>query len=425
MKTYILLFPIVFSFFCLNAQDYTPLECQGEIPKEITTSSSKKYEREIERIQQNDYKQRERKSRKQFALETNFVIDELLQSGLVLFNDPVTKYLEKVMQILLVNESGKLKKKIKIYTLRSPSVNAFATERGNIFVTLGLLAQLENEAQLAFILAHELVHVKEKHALELFLEVKDLDRNASEDRFLKKATFDQKLITKNRYSKEKESEADDKGLELFLKTDYDVKTVGTVFDVLKYAYLPFDDISFPKSFFEDEHYVFPDVYYLSQVKPIAGIDEDEDDTKSTHPNIGARRTAFLETINAINRPENNQFLVSKSEFLDVQTIARKEIPLLHLKDEQFADAIYTAFMLLEKDTESLYLKKIIAKSLYVYAKYKSEINYPYGPDYKEVEGASQRVHFLLDTMSANELTVLATRYTWNYPKIIQKIKNFL
>lgn len=45
-------------------------------------------------------------------------------------------------------------------------VNAFATPGGNIFITRGLLLRMRDEAELAGVLAHEINHVIEKHALK-------------------------------------------------------------------------------------------------------------------------------------------------------------------------------------------------------------------------------------------------------------------
>ena len=49
--------------------------------------------------------------------------------------------------------------------------NAFATPGGYVFVSVGLLRVLENEAQLAGVLGHEIAHITHKHAL------KTLERN--------------------------------------------------------------------------------------------------------------------------------------------------------------------------------------------------------------------------------------------------------
>ncbi len=52
---------------------------------------------------------------------------------------------------------------IKISVLRDKSINAFAAPAGYIFVNSGLMLALENESQLAAILAHELAHVSQRH----------------------------------------------------------------------------------------------------------------------------------------------------------------------------------------------------------------------------------------------------------------------
>ncbi|MBC8285400.1 MAG: M48 family metalloprotease [Nitrospinae bacterium] len=44
--------------------------------------------------------------------------------------------------------------------------NAFATPGGYVFVSIGLLKMIENEAQLAGVLAHEVAHIARKHALQ-------------------------------------------------------------------------------------------------------------------------------------------------------------------------------------------------------------------------------------------------------------------
>lgn len=49
--------------------------------------------------------------------------------------------------------------------LDTSDVNAFATPGGYIFVTRGLLAQMDSEAELAGVLAHEMAHVLRKHHL--------------------------------------------------------------------------------------------------------------------------------------------------------------------------------------------------------------------------------------------------------------------
>jgi beta-barrel assembly-enhancing protease len=54
---------------------------------------------------------------------------------------------------------------LRFSVLRDPTLNAFALPDGRVFVHTGLLAAVENEAQLALVLAREIVHVVHRHAL--------------------------------------------------------------------------------------------------------------------------------------------------------------------------------------------------------------------------------------------------------------------
>jgi predicted Zn-dependent protease len=48
--------------------------------------------------------------------------------------------------------------------LRDPLVNAFALPNGSVYVNTGLIARLENDDQLAGVLAHEIAHAANRHA---------------------------------------------------------------------------------------------------------------------------------------------------------------------------------------------------------------------------------------------------------------------
>lgn len=49
------------------------------------------------------------------------------------------------------------------YTLDSETINAFALPGGKVFISRGLMARMDNEAQLAGVLGHEVGHVTAKH----------------------------------------------------------------------------------------------------------------------------------------------------------------------------------------------------------------------------------------------------------------------
>jgi hypothetical protein len=56
---------------------------------------------------------------------------------------------------------------VKILVLKDPHLNAFAFPNGVIYLHSGLLARMDNEAQLAALRGHEITHCTHQHALRL------------------------------------------------------------------------------------------------------------------------------------------------------------------------------------------------------------------------------------------------------------------
>ncbi len=82
-----------------------------------------------------------------------------------LYDDPkLTEYVNKVgLTIAEVSERPELDYRFAI--LNSREKNAFAAPGGYVFVTIGLLENLRDEAELATVLAHEIAHIDRKHML--------------------------------------------------------------------------------------------------------------------------------------------------------------------------------------------------------------------------------------------------------------------
>ncbi len=417
----------IFLFACISSSAQAPelLRAEGEIPKEFISSSTTKYQKEVETLKGKKIKKKEKKDQSQFLLESSFVIDNILQSGIVLFNDPATVYVNKVLNNLPIEDSGLKKKNPRAYVLNSSAVNAFATHQGIIFVTLGLLANLENEAQLAFILSHELVHVKHQHSLNKFLHSKDIDRNKNRRASnVDKIGFDRSLFKHSMYSRQLEEEADEKGLEIFLKSNYDPKAIIHTFTVLHYSYLPFEDFPFEKTFFEDDHYVFPVNLWLEKLNGISPMEDDKTvEERSSHPNSAKRMKNLESKITTVEKADKKVFILPEDEFRSIQSRARYQIPFLNLYAENFPEAIYTSYLMLKEYPNDTELKKVIGKSLYMEAKYKNYAkkegrnrNKQLVKIAEKTEGEVQQLYNLLSVMDHAELTVLATKYNWDLYK---------
>ncbi len=84
------------------------------------------------------------------------------------YRDPaLAKYVSSIATYLgLVSARPDITYRITI--LNSPVVNAFALPAGYIYVTRGLLALADNEAQLAGVIAHEIGHVTARHTAQRY-----------------------------------------------------------------------------------------------------------------------------------------------------------------------------------------------------------------------------------------------------------------
>ncbi len=88
-------------------------------------------------------------------------------------DEPLHEYVNRV-GLWIADQSSRPDLPWRFGVLNTDSVNAFAAPGGNIFVTRGLLAILQSEAELAGVLAHEIVHVLERHHLNALRREKSI-----------------------------------------------------------------------------------------------------------------------------------------------------------------------------------------------------------------------------------------------------------
>ena len=364
----LLLFLISVSALRLEAQDftqsYTPIKSKGEVPEALKRLSSEKYEQRKEGFK--DDRRRTRKTKEEFVLQSTFAIDELLLSGDVFYNDTVSNYINKVADELLKNDI-ELRSKLDFYLVRSNYVNAFATERGAIFITVGLMAKLNNEAQLAFILAHEITHYKNKHLINGYLEDDNIKRRKGK---YKNQSAKEKLLSSSNYSKDLELEADQEGFDIFAQSGYDLEAALTVMEILKLSSYPFEDIPMNFEFLHQNKYSFPDDYFIDSIADVV-IDEDYNDSTSTHPNIKKRKERIeLFLVHAPSNDHRKLFIYPEKEFNYCREICRFELINNYATELDYAMGFYSNYILQEKYPNNLFLKKNMAYLLYAMARYK-------------------------------------------------------
>lgn len=82
----------------------------------------------------------------------------------------LTRYVNEVGQ-RLVAISDRPNLPFYFTVLDSPMINAFALPGGYIYVTRGILAQMNSEAELAFVLGHEISHVTARHGAQRISQI--------------------------------------------------------------------------------------------------------------------------------------------------------------------------------------------------------------------------------------------------------------
>lgn len=118
----------------------------------------------------------------------------------------------------------------KFRIIESEEVNAFSMAGGNIWVTTGLLNAVENDDELAFVIAHEISHEDKKHNMrrvQILFRAKEFGGEEAEYF----AMIAQNLATMP-FGKYQEFEADEWGAYLMYKAGYDTKGAIDFFNKL-------------------------------------------------------------------------------------------------------------------------------------------------------------------------------------------------
>lgn len=183
------------------------------------------------------------------------------QSGLVYRDSALQAYIGAVAQRLVDATLDSAKLAPRVYIVRNPFLNAFALPNGAIYLHTGMLARMESEAQLATLLGHELTHVTHRHAIR---EMRAARNKLAFTRVLTgmsvvagAAALGQGagsalgglteslgslwiLAAVNGYSRELETDADQRGLEAMVRAGYDPREAPRIFEHLEHDDDPAD-----------------------------------------------------------------------------------------------------------------------------------------------------------------------------------------
>ena len=157
-------------------------------------------------------------------------------------NEKLQKYIN-IVGTTLTRNCSRPELTFHFVVVDSSEINAYSTPGGYVFITTAILEKMENEAELAGVLAHEIAHVTERHIVkELSLKGAEKSAVSSISALIGGASksagiaFSQAvdkavdLILRDGYKKEDEMQADASAVMLCALSGYDPSGLVTFLD---------------------------------------------------------------------------------------------------------------------------------------------------------------------------------------------------
>jgi hypothetical protein len=351
--------------FTFAQHRHLPLVSQGSIPEQI-------HQLAIEKLVGAEFQglsRVEKKARGDFEMGATFFLDYILKSGGLIFGTPYNDYIDSVAAYLL-KDHPELSDKVTIYILRSSQVNAFVFKDGVIVITAGLLAYIQNEAQLAYVIAHEVAHWIKEHAWELYLEGFKVLVNATRQADI---NYQDEVLRMFKYSRDNEFEADRIGYEeFFIGSGYDQDALEALMLILHQSDLPYTNTSFDPAFFGEGLFNPEDDSIFGEFIPFdrnltKKTESGKNDLKRTHPDIDKRIDEirlFIELKTDSCEPKRD-FIVSEERFREMQHAIRQEMSILYLENQKYEFALYQVYV--NQDKAPYSEKQSFAKGYAMYA----------------------------------------------------------
>jgi predicted Zn-dependent protease len=193
-----------------------------------------------------------RSEEEQRRLDTSGHLDE----------DPkLEAYIGRVLERVRAPETSPRDLPLRVRVIKNPLLNAFTYPNGAIYIHSGILARVDNEAQLATLLAHELAHATHRHAVTRFRDIQNKTAFISTFQVMTAPWGLVGLVAQSigvvgtmaaidGYSQEQELEADREGLRLMTRAGYDPREAPRLFHHLKQWV---EDEKKPEPFFFGTH----------------------------------------------------------------------------------------------------------------------------------------------------------------------------
>jgi len=369
--TLVLLLPL--TMWAQFNEDYEPLVNSGSVPAIFSADPIAKTEANMASNVVLDENQA-----RTFYSKVNFLSRQILQSGNIYLNNALTFYVDSIVNRLLATGLN-LPGHVNVFVSRFTDQNALCLPDGTIIVNIGLLEILENEAELAFILAHEIGHFAESHSAKDLKRLTEIQKR--ESNFNSRASSAYRSL---QFSRDSEFDADFWALQLVQQAGYDLYSAIGALSKLKSEPAAKRSKLNLSDFFENELFQIDtnwvnDKALKRATRMFTKNNESRiasgkmDDIFQTHPDIEKRVEALSSMAETLTKTFEQTTVTENRSMGRIKKIAQFEMVENYMRMQNYLDALESSLILLEEYPENIYLNASVARSLHWISYYK-EIN---------------------------------------------------
>lgn len=314
---------------------------------------------------------------------------------------------------------------------KETTLNAYSIPNHFIVIHLGLFYWLNNQDQMASILAHEMGHGFFQHGLNHRAETIIFENSKANKKALKKlkrkkrgksiqarAAFQSKLYANSKHRRENEFQADSIGYHFIANTDFDTDQIISSME-LSSKYDSIQPVGLGEKIYRElfdlEEQEFDEDWL--QIEDLSNYNYDIDasrfikDSIASHPEMNQRIERLTRLFPQLKKGSQ---AIPSDDFLTISEVAKRNRVVSFYEDELYANSLYECLLRIQHEDEVDYYRYWLGKNLealsssrknYTFNKHVSRVN-----PKKQSDSYMQYLSFLWN-LSTSELETMANYYS--------------
>lgn len=373
-------------------------------------------------------------------------IGQLWQSDRAVTAPRAHEYLQSVVQRITTANEELRKTDARVIFSRDWWPNAFSMGDGTIAINAGLMVFLDSEAELVFILSHELAHYYLDHtgsAIKKYVETVNSESFQKELKRLSKTEYgvNRQLeelsksfaFSSRKHTRENEAAADKLAFNFMKKTGYDCNAIRSCLELLdkiddSLIYKPlvlqqtfnFNDYPFKKKWIQKESSIFSE---LDQ-NDSSPLTRKEKDSLKTHPDCSKRISLLSDSMQSAEA--GKKFLVNEELFKQLKKEFFVEMTEQCYREKNLGRNLYYSLLLLQANENAPVAVYSIARGLnrvYEYQK-DHQLGSKIDKESKSFPEEYNQLLRMLDQLRLDEITTINYNFCKQYETLMKGYSGF-